>query len=114
VTLGTFVSHLLHSLPALNRRKGGYPGTRITRWEAGGDGTRSTLLPLWGVVGLFGSRHHAYDAIRRTPASGSEEGELCASSSIPIRTLIPRAEQRGKKARYEYVGPFIGDKNRYS
>ena len=48
------------------------------------------------------------------PASGSEEGELCASSSIPIRTLIPRAEQRGKKARYEYVGPFIGDKNRYS
>lgn len=48
------------------------------------------------------------------PASGSEEGELCASSSIPIRTLIPRAEQRGEKARYEYVGPFIGDKNRYS
>jgi len=40
--------------------------------------------------------------------------ELCAPSSIPIRTLIPRAEQLGKEARHEYVGPFIGDKNRYS
>ena len=40
--------------------------------------------------------------------------QLCASSSISIRSLIPRAEQLGKKARYEYVGPFIRDKNRYS
>lgn len=67
--------------PGSQSAKGGYPGTRTTRWEAGGDGTRSTLLPLWEWLDSSEA-----DTMPRchpaNPASGSEEGELCAFSSI--------------------------------
>lgn len=77
-------------------------------------GRRSTLLPLWEL--LVSSEADTIATVPSgEPASGSEEGELCVLPvPSPKRTLIPRAEQRGKKARYEYVGAFIGDKNRYS
>ena len=75
--------------PGSQSAKGGYPGTRTTRWEAGGDGTRSTLLPLWEWLDSSEA-----DTMPRchpaNPASGSEEGGIVCFQFHPIRTLIPR------------------------
>jgi hypothetical protein len=79
-------------VPRSQSAKGDHLGTRMTRWEAGGDATRSTLLPLWEW--LDSSEADAMPRCHpRTLTAVPRKGIVC-SSSIPIRTLIPRAEQR--------------------
>ena len=78
---GTFVSHLLHSLLALNRRKGDTRehGQLVGRLAVTG---RGLLFCRCGSGWTLRKPTPCHDAIRRTQPAVPRKGELCAFSSI--------------------------------